>query len=286
MHRNILITGCSTGFGHEAARYLAGRGHHIFATMRGVEGKNAGAAAALRAFAEAEGVAIDVRELNVTSDASVEAAVAGMPTIDVLINNAGIGYGGPVEAFSADEVATQLDVNIVGTVRMSNAVLPGMRAQGSGLIIQLSSIAGRLAVPGFGVYHASKWGLEGLSECMRLELAPLGIDVALVEPGPFSTGFFGNVVQAQNAEVAAAYAHVDAYLQEFTNNVLSAFEENDAPTDPMMVVKTFEHLIDLPAGQRPLRTVVGLDFGCQALNDAVSPVRQAILNEMGLLESA
>jgi len=286
MGKKILITGCSTGFGFEGAKYLAGKGHHVFATMRGIDAKNAEAAERLRSYAQDKRVAIDVLELDVTSDASVAAAVAPLPTIDVLINNAGVGFGGPVEAFSADQVTAQLDVNIVGTVRVSKAVLPGMRAQGSGLIIQLSSIAGRLAVPGFGVYHASKWGLEGLSECMRLELAPFGIDVALVEPGPFSTGFFGNVVRAQDAEAVAAYAHVDAYLQEFTDNVRSAFEEPEAPTDPMLVVETFETLINLPAGQRPLRSVAGLDFGCRALNEAVSPVRQAILSEMGLLESA
>jgi len=282
--KHILITGCSSGFGFDGAKYLAEKGHHVYATMRNVNGKNAQAAAQLRDFATAKGLKIDVVEMDVTSDESVRSAMMHIPQVDVAINNAGLGYGGPVESFSSQEILDQLDLNIVGTLRVSKAVLPIMRRQKSGLIVQVSSTAGRGAFPGFGVYHASKWGLEGVSEAMRYELAPLGIDVALVEPGPFSTNFFGNMIAPKDADIAAAYAHVGEFGEGFGKQVTEMFEDENAPTDPMIVVKIFEELIDLPAGQRPLRTIAGLDFGFQALNDAVEPIRKSALETMGIAQ--
>jgi NAD(P)-dependent dehydrogenase (short-subunit alcohol dehydrogenase family) len=280
--KTILITGCSSGFGYDSAKFFADKGHHVYATMRNLNGKNAGPAAELSEYAASNGLKIDVLEMDVTSDESVKAAFANISDIDVLINNAGLGYGGPVEAFSSEAVLAQLDLNIVGTIRVAKAALPLMRAKQSGLIIQVSSTAGRGAFPGFGVYHASKWGLEGLSEAMRYELAPLGIDVVLVEPGPFSTNFFGNIVQAAEADVAAAYTHVGEFLDGFGKQTMSMFEDENAPTDPMIVVKIFDDLINMPVGTRPLRTIAGLDFGFQAVNDAVDPIRKGVLDSIGL----
>jgi NAD(P)-dependent dehydrogenase (short-subunit alcohol dehydrogenase family) len=284
MSKDVLITGCSTGFGFDAAKHLAGKGHRVYATMRGVTGRNQAAAEALTAFAESEGVHITVLEMDVTSDASVDAAVSGIENVDVLINNAGVGFGGPVESFTSEQILGQLDVNIVGTIRVARAVLPGMRARKSGLIIQVSSTAGRAAFPGFGVYHASKWGLEGISEALRYELGPLGVDVVIVEPGPFSTNFFANLVGGADEALAAAYEHVAAFGEGFKNMVMSAFEDGDAPTDPMIVVETFERLIDTPVGHRPFRTIAGMDFGLQAVNDAVDPIRQETLAMMEITD--
>lgn len=283
--KNILITGCSSGFGYESAKHLAQKGHAVYATMRNIAGKNETPATELRAFAKAHHLDITVLEMDVTSDESVRTAVDQVAQIDVLINNAGLGYGGPIEAFSSSEVLAQLDLNIVGTIRTANALLPKMRARKSGLIIQVSSGAGRAAFPGLGVYHTSKWGLEGLSESMRYELSPLGIDVVLVEPGPFSTNFFGNILFPQNAEVAKDYEHVNTFFEGFQQQVQDAFENQNAPTDPLLVVQAFEKLINLPNGSRPLRTIVGLDFGLQALNDATEPIRKAVLTSMGLADS-
>ena len=280
--KKILITGCSSGFGNDAARHLASKGHHVIASMRNIKGKNADAAAALKQYADKKGYKIDLLEIDVTSDESVAEAARQLPAVDVLINNAGLGFGGAIEAFSAQQCLDQLDLNIVGTLRVAKAVLPGMRAQKSGLIIQVSSVAGRFAFPGFGVYHASKWGLEGLSESMRYELAPHGIDVALVEPGPFSTNFFGNMIPAASEEITNAYQHVTEFNDGFGAQVMELFEDDNAPTDPMVVVKTFEALINLPPGQRPLRTIAGLDFGAQAINDAVEPLRKAALEGMNV----
>ena len=284
MSKKILITGCSSGFGLDAAKTLSKKGHHVFATMRAVDGRNAPKAQELEDFAESEGVSISVHEMDVTSDESVRSAVSQMDGVDVLINNAGYGYGGPVESFEGEEILEQLDLNIVGTARVANAVLPGMRSRGDGLIIQVSSTAGRAAFPGFGVYHASKWGLEGMSEAMRYELAPLGIDVVIVEPGPFETNFFENMKQGSRQAVMSDYGHVGEFFAGFQSTVTELFENGEAPTDAHIVVEIFDRLIDMPKGKRPLRTIAGLDFGFQALNDVTDPIRKAGLESMGVAD--
>ena len=280
--KKILITGCSTGFGFDSAKYFAENGHHVVASMRNVNGKNAGSAAALNEFARANNYKLDVLDIDVTSDDSIAAVADQLQDVDVLINNAGVGFGGAMESFTSGEMIDQLDLNIVGTIRMAKAVLPGMRSRKSGLIIQVSSTAGRAAFPGWGLYNASKWGLEGMSEAMRYELAPLGIDVVLVEPGPFATHFFGNIVQPEDAEMAAAYEHVGGFMEGFGKLVQEMYADENAPTDPIIVVKIWEDLINMSPGTRPMRTIAGLDFGFQALNDATEPIRKGGLEGMGL----
>ena len=276
--KHILITGCSSGFGLMAAKHLAVKGHHVYATMRNVNGKNATKAEELVAYANENNLSIEVHEIDVLSDSSVDAAISSIGQVDVLINNAGRGYGGPIESFSSEQFIEQLDLNIVGTFRLAKAVLPKMRKQQNGLIIQISSIAGRCCSPGFGIYHASKWGVEGLSESMRYELAPLGIDVVIVQPGPFATDFFNTIIPAENEEIAKAYQHVGEFSEGFGSQVMAAFEDPDAPTDPMMVVQAFENLIDMPNGTRPIRTMVGMDFGLKAINLVTEPIRKSLLD--------
>lgn len=282
--KTIVITGCSTGFGFEAAKYLAEKGHHVYATMRNTTTKNAKPAKELSDFGKSKNLHLKVVELDVTSDQSVKDAMKHIDDCDVLINNAGRGFGGPIEAFTSEECMAQLDLNVIGNVRMLKAVLPMMRAKKSGLVIQLSSIAGRLAVPGFGIYHASKWAVEGMSEALRYELGPLGIDVAIVQPGPFSTNFFPGVIYPKDTSTAAAYEHVASFLDTFGSQSMAAFENPDAPTDPDLVVKKFEELINLPAGQRPLRNIVGLDMGAQSMNDVTEPVRLEMLKAFQITE--
>jgi len=258
------------------------------ATKRGAAGKNSTAAADLRNFAETENVKLKVLDVDVTSDESVDTAVAQIAKdagrFDVVINNAGLGYGGPVEAFTSQQFMHQLDVNIVGCHRVNRAVVPHMRKKKSGLLIHLSSIAGRIAMPGLAAYHASKWGLEGYCEALKYELGPLGIDCAIVQPGPFSTNFFGNLVEPADAESAKAYSHVTGYFSGFGENVEAMFKDPDAPTDPQIVVDDFIALIDAAPGKRPLRTVSGVDFGVRHINGLLEPVRVAAVEEMGLAE--
>jgi NAD(P)-dependent dehydrogenase (short-subunit alcohol dehydrogenase family) len=285
---NIVITGCSTGFGFSAAKYFADKGHKVWATMRGTKGKNKNAAEALNSYSPSGAGSVSVLDLDVVSDDSVQNAIAHIEkedgVVDVLINNAGVGYGGAIESLTSKDIMQQLDINLVGCFRVAKAVLPMMRRNKSGLIIQLSSIAGRSAFPGFGAYHASKWGLEGLSEAMRYELAPLGIDVVIVEPGPFATNFITNIVPSTDEEIAKSYAHVGAFVDGFVSQLSEMFEDANAPTDLMMVVEAMGALVDMPVGSRPLRTIVGLDFGTQAVNDATEPLRKAALEGLGLAD--
>lgn len=290
--KSVLITGCSTGFGRLAAETLAGRGDRVWATMRGTEERNVGPASELRALASSNGWALEVLELDVTSDASVAAAastvLAGSDGPDVLINNAGQMFAGVTEAFTTDEFRHQLDVNVLGIHRMCRSFLPSMRARRSGLIINLSSIAGRMALPFFGLYHASKWGVEGYSLGMRRELASVGIDVVVVEPGPFTTELFPSSPRPEDADGrAAAYPELS---HEVFGGMGAAFEEMfnnpDVPTNPIDVVDRFVKLIDMPPGTRPFRTVVGVDLGVAQRNTTTEVHEAPFLEMLGLEDFA
>ncbi len=292
MSKTIVVTGSSSGFGRQVAEQLARRGDRVYATMRGVDAKNAGVARALRERADAEGLDLRVLDLDVTSTASVDAAAgkvlaeSGAP--DVVINNAGQMYVGFTEAFTPDELATQLDINVVGIHRVNRAFLPAMRARGEGLIINLSSIAGRLGAPFFGVYHASKWAVEGYSMALRGELASSGIDLVVVEPGPFTTALFPNSPRPEDRE-----GRIDTYpdvARETFENMGGAFEgmfeDAGTPTDPELVVDRMTALIDMEPGERPFRNVVGVDFGVRAHNAASEPFEAGVLEAFGMASFA
>jgi NAD(P)-dependent dehydrogenase (short-subunit alcohol dehydrogenase family) len=196
----VLITGSSTGFGRLFADTLARKGHTVFATMRDAEGRNAKNAAEIRAVAEKESLPIHVLELDVTDDASVERAVDAAITkagrIDVAINNAGYYVSGLVEAVTTEQGRRLMDTNFFGAVRVNRAVLPHMRSQSSGVLIHVSSLAGRITAPSMGFYSATKFALEALAEAYHYELASQGIESVIVEPGQYETPVFGNTVMA------------------------------------------------------------------------------------------
>ncbi len=188
----VLITGCSSGFGLEAALAFAANGDTTCASMR-----NPAKADALRKRAADAGLEVDVVSLDVTDDASVAAAVADVEgrhgPVDVLVNNAGVDYDGSIETIDLDRARRLIETNVWGAVRMIRAVLPAMRARRSGVIINVSSVAGR--VPGTlfnGFYGASKAALGNLSEALYGELGPCGIRVVLIEPGFFKTEIMVN----------------------------------------------------------------------------------------------
>ena len=292
MSRIIVVTGCSSGFGRQVSEQLARKGDRVYATMRATEAKNAETARSLRALAAADGLDLRVLELDVTSTSSVNSAAAkilaesGAP--DVVINNAGQMFVGFTEAFSPDELTKQLDINVVGIHRMNRAFLPAMRKRGKGLIINLSSIAGRLSLPFFGVYDASKWAVEGYSMALRGELASSGVDVVVVEPGPFATELFPTSPRPEDAEGRVG-TYPAVALQTFDglgSAVEGMFKNPEVPTDPGLVVDQIIALTEMKAGTRPFRSVVGLDFGVRERNTAAEPFDAAVLEAFGMTSFA
>jgi len=178
MSKTILITGASTGFGRDTAETLARAGHTVYASMRDPQGKNREHAQAM----SKQG--IQVVELDVSSDTSVNQAVkevlARARRIYVLVNNAGVASAGVTEAFTPDQAKVVFNTNVVGLLRTVRSVLPAMRKQRDGLIINIGSILGRVTFPFFGIYGASKFAVEALTDSLRYEVSQLGIDVTLV----------------------------------------------------------------------------------------------------------
>lgn len=178
----ILITGCSSGIGQATAVRLAAAGHTVYATARATDRLTACAQAGCHVLA-----------LDVTDDGSVRAAVAAIEAehgaVGTLVNNAGYGQSGAIEAVPIDLIRAQFETNVFGYVRCAQAVLPGMRQHGQGRIVNVSSVAGLVVMPGSGVYSASKFAIESLSEAMRFELRGFGIQVVVVAPGPIRTEF-------------------------------------------------------------------------------------------------
>ncbi|MFN3218435.1 MAG: SDR family NAD(P)-dependent oxidoreductase [Acidimicrobiales bacterium] len=201
--RVVLITGCSSGFGLLAAVSFARLGFRVFATMRDPD-----RADALHAAAAEAGTSVEVVALDVADAASVEAAVAeviaaaGAP--DIVVNNAGIEIVGAIHLLSDTEVHRQLDTNVTGVVRVVRAVAQHMVARGSGVIVNVGSLAGRVGTPYAGLYAASKHALEAISEALHFELSHLGVRVALVEPGQFRTSLGDNRIVAAGMEPGSA----------------------------------------------------------------------------------
>jgi NAD(P)-dependent dehydrogenase (short-subunit alcohol dehydrogenase family) len=185
----VLITGCSSGFGYETALLMAREGWRVFATMRDLK-----KAAPLRAAAA--GLPLEVLPLDVDRESSVKRAVARAlkraGRIDVLVNNAGFGAYGAVLDFEDAEVRAQYETNVLGILRCARAVLPSMAARGRGRIINVGSVAGTVTFTGMGLYCSSKYAVEALTEALRLEGRPLGIEACVVEPGMFHTSFGAN----------------------------------------------------------------------------------------------
>ena len=178
--KTILITGASSGIGFDAARTLARQGHRVYAAARRVDRMEP---------LKADGV-MPLR-MDVTDEASLEEGVRTVLEaeghIDVLVNNAGYGYFGAVENVPLEEARRQLEVNVFGLAQLCRLVLPAMREQGSGRIVNISSVAGKAVLPFGGWYHVSKYSVEALSDALRMEVRPFGIDVVLVEPGGIKT---------------------------------------------------------------------------------------------------
>jgi NADP-dependent 3-hydroxy acid dehydrogenase YdfG len=198
--QTVVITGCSSGIGHATAERLLAKGFDVYATARTTE------SIADLAAKGAKTVALDV-----TDDASARAAVEQIGDIDVLVNNAGYGRSGAVESIPIDDVRAQFETNVLGYLRMAHLVLPGMRERGSGRIVNISSVAGRVTMPGSGVYSASKFAIEAISDALRYEVAGFGIKVVVIQPGPIRTQFTSGANESLSAgDASGPYADFHA----------------------------------------------------------------------------
>jgi NAD(P)-dependent dehydrogenase (short-subunit alcohol dehydrogenase family) len=279
MSKVILITGASTGFGRDTAETLASKGHKVFATMRHPQTKN-------RKHAEALGkLGVQVVELDVSEDASVANAVdevlSRADRIDVLVNNAGIASAGVTEAFTSDQAKVVFNTNVVGLLRTSRAVLLGMRAQGDGLIVNIGSILGRVTFPFFGIYGASKFAVEALTDSLRYEVSQLGIDVVLVQPSAYPTPMYENVQLPADTDRVAAYGAVGAIPAAMFKHFMTTFQGPDAP-NPHDVAEAIAKLVVQPKGSRAARTVVGTPFGADTVNGLTGPVQAHVVEALGL----
>ncbi len=285
MAQTVLVTGSNSGFGRLIVETLAPQGYIVFAGMRAVAGRNAPAAEELRALAQQKQLALHIVELDITDDASVEKAVtsviASTGRLDVVVNNAGMSFSGPLEAFTPEQVRQQFETNVFGALRVNRAVLPQMRKQGSGLLLQVGSVAGRVALPFLGLYGATKFALEGLTESYRRELAPFEIDAALIEPGTYPTPIAAKHQVAADTERAALYQRaMEAFMTPF-------YAENRSATPPnaQEVADAVARVIALPAGQRPLHTVVApvaQREAPQAVNEVATQATQSFYQRLDL----
>jgi NAD(P)-dependent dehydrogenase (short-subunit alcohol dehydrogenase family) len=283
MSKIILITGASSGFGRDTAETLARAGHRVLATMRDPQAKNRDHARTL----QAQG--IEVVELDVSSDASVERAAENVlrnaGRIDVLINNAGVASAGITEAFTPDQAKVIFNTNVVGLLRTSRAVLPAMRRQRDGLIINIGSILGRVTFPFFGIYGASKFAVEALTDSLRYEVSQLGIEVTLVQPSAYPTPMYSNIQQPADLERAGAYGEVGEIPGALFKHFVTLFQSTGAP-NPHDVAEAITKLVSQPKGTRPARTVVGSAFGSDTVNAQTAPVQAHVIEALGLAHLA
>ena len=279
----VLITGASTGFGRLFTETLARKGHTVFATMRDPGGRNAKNAAEIRALAEKDSLPIHVLEMDVTNDASVEkavvAAIAKAGRIDVAINNAGYYLSGLEETVTTEQAQRLMDTNFMGPVRVNRAVLPHMRRQRSGVIMHVSSGAGRMVLPSAGFYCASKFALEALAEAYSYELAGQGIESVILEPGAYETPVFGNTVRGADEARTDTYGAAKEIPAKLNAGLSSnAGNAQDVADEVLRIVET-------PAGEKQLRYFISpRNYGINEINALSKQVQTKALEAFGLTD--
>ena len=250
MENVALVTGCSSGIGLETAISLAREGHFTYATMRNMKKSED-----LDKIVNDEGLPIKILELDVDDEESVDNTIAKIMEekgrIDTLVNNAGWGMWGTVEDVSIEEFKQQFETNFFSIIRMIQKVAPIMRKQKSGSIVNVSSVAGRIGFPVTPAYISSKFALEGLSECLRFELGPFGINIIIIEPGVIKTNFFDSMKMAKKS-------NSDSVYNEITSKVVSGVKMMaEMGTEPKEVANTIIKSIN---AENPLpRYIVGND---------------------------
>jgi len=270
-----IVTGSSRGFGYVLVKQLLTRGYRVVASMRDPTGANQAARSSL----EASGAF--VVDIDVTRDRSVKSGVAAAVRefghIDVLINSAGITLTGPIEATTTNDLIRVFDVNVLGAHRMVRSVVPHMRRTGSGLILQVSSGAGRFTMPGRGCYSASKWALEAISESLRWELATFGIGCVIVELGAMDTGFDIHSPEVSDTRRLRHYGPLLETLKKDPQRLASQMS-------PAIASEAMIALIEMPPVDRPIRLVRHpMAVELQKYNDQLWQLERSLLNRRGYL---
>src|SRR5215203_1604260 len=234
--RTVLITGCSTGIGRACAQRLARAGHTVYATARRTESIEDLRAAGCRTLA-----------LDVTDEGSMKAAVEAVEAeegaVGALVNNAGYSQSGAIETVPMEKVRAQFETNVFGLVRMCQLVLPGMRKQGYGRIVNLSSMGGRLTFPGAGFYHASKYAVEAVSDALRFEVEGFGIKVSIIEPGLIRTGFADAAVGSMDGQDDGPYGGFDEAVARATTENYEQGPISRLAGEPEAVAEAIEQAI-------------------------------------------
>lgn len=278
--KTVAVTGASSGFGEGAAKAFSDRGYRVWGTMRDAKGRNAQKKAALEGHSDL----ITIIDMDVSNDTSVAdgfARILADGPVDILINNAGIMFLGITEAFSVAQAHEQMNTNYYGAIRAIQQVLPSMRQAGAGLIINTSSAVGRISPPFFGTYSATKHALEAYSQALRYEVSPFGVDVAMVEPGPFGTGLLGAGKPPALTKILESYGELSGVPAAMGAQFAEMLTSEGAP-DPNWVVQAYLSLADMPAGTRPARKTVGLTWGVDEINSRTQSIQDDILNVMHL----
>lgn len=283
----VLVTGAATGIGNLTARALAAAGHTVYASMRGVAGRNAGHANELLELGRRDGQDLRVVELDVQSEASAEAAVATIlheaGRLDTVVHNAGHLYVGYVEAFTPEDIQRLIDVNTIGIQRVNRAVLPHMRERRSGTLVYVGSTTSVVVPPFLGPYVASKVAADALAQTTAYEVSQFGIETAIVMPGPFTQGteHFPNASRAGDEERSRAYAELDPLVERNEAATSSLFGPG-VDADPTAVAEEIVRILALPAGTRPFRSVVDFsNAGVEEVNEVLRWAQERFLTRLG-----
>ncbi|MBK7880600.1 MAG: SDR family oxidoreductase [Saprospiraceae bacterium] len=280
----ILITGANGGFGALTVKTLLNQGQSVVATMRNTDSKNKAIADELTALGA------KIVNIDITNDESVNSGVVKaielLGGLDVVINNAGVGVLGIQEQFNTDDFKRLFDVNVFGVQRVNRAALPHLRNQGSGLLIQISSLLGRIALPFYGPYQATKWAVEALAENYRVELSGFGVDSCIVEPGGYPTSFMNNLMLPSDKSQNESYGGMVSAPKQMFENFEQALANNPAQ-NPQNVADAITKLINMPAGKRPMRTIVdnmGMGTHIEPYNNQLAQIHEGLFNAFGIGE--
>ncbi|MEV0611996.1 SDR family NAD(P)-dependent oxidoreductase [Nonomuraea sp. NPDC050404] len=286
----VLITGAATGIGNLTARALTRAGHTVWASMLEPYGRNDVHRQELLHVAARHGGTLRVVELDVTSQESADAAVATVlrdgGDLDVVIQNAGHLYVGYTEAFTADDIARLLDINVIGAHRVNRAVLPHLRGRGGGTLLYVGSTIIVTTPPFLGPYAASKAAFDTLAVATSYEANPFGIETCIVMPGAITKGtqHFPNATRAGDRAVSAAYAELDPLVARNEEATSALFVPGIDPS-PAGVAEEITRILALPHGAKPFRSVIDYtESGVGAVNDVARDTRKNFVNRMGFGE--